>query len=383
VLLVLAIWLSGLRIRAPSVLAMLGENGRATGPRRIVRAAVIFVVLVAFHVLIFDITLQWWNLIIGTAFIIVALGLLIISVVNQRRINLSVKRFLLIIENFEHFLYEHFVGLFQSRRTLLFGIAALLVLYPLSDLAAYLIPYATNIMNSGYDALFAMPNHLPLAPLAYRAFAIGQTEGILATLVYGLNAIALMLGLMLPAVFWYRMFRKRTLTLSPAAIGTACASAVCFVMAPVFAFGRLSLTGLPFVGVDIMTQEIPIAGLGLVLGIALVVGVLAYLLARRYSTPLSFVVITLALAFFGRYMLLYFTDVWSDLVTEAIGFLQTPALLSFIAGFLFIAFLALSALFYIGALAVYVYEIWVSLWHEHHQRQRKWQHKTYTPVRSS
>jgi predicted membrane protein len=82
-------------------------------------------------------------------------------------------------------------------------------------------------------------------------------------------------------------------------------------------------------------------------------------------------------------MLLYFTDVWSDLVSEAISFLQTPALLSFIAGFLFIAFLALSALFYIGALAVYVYEIWVSLWHEHHERTRKWQHKTYTPVRSS
>jgi hypothetical protein len=378
---VLSVWLSGLRVKSPSVLDMLGEEGVVTGAKRIVRAAVIFVTLVAFHVLIFDITLQWWSLIIGTAFIIIAMGLLVLNIVQHEHYNISFKRFLLIIENFEHFIYGHFSALFHKRSTLLFGIAALLVLYPLSDLAAYVIPYVTNIMNSGYSDLFSLPNHLPLAPLAYRAFAAGRDVGILASLVYGLNAIAIFLGLCLPALFWYRMFRKRTLTLSPIASGVALTAAACAVLAPAFELGRLSLAGLPLVGVDIMTQEVPASGLLLVLALSAAVGMVTYLAAKRYPTQASFVVIALTLAFFGRYMLIYFADVWSELIGAAILFLQQGNLIGFIAGFMFIAFLALSTLFYIGALAVYVYEIWVSLWHEHHESERAYHHATFTPVK--
>ena len=131
-----------------------------------------------------------------------------------------------------------------------------------------------------------------------------------------------------------------------------------------------------------MTQEIPVTGLLLTLVISAVVGVAGYLLGKRYATQLSLLAIALTLAFFGRYMLLYFTDTWSDLVSSAIFFLQTGGLAGLMSGFLFIAFLALSALFYIGALAVYVYEIWVSLWHEHNKSERTWHHATYTPVKS-
>lgn len=373
----LSLWFARFDVRAPSVLAMIGEKGRARGRHYLVRAATIFVVLTAFHILVFDITLQWWNIVVGTAFIVATFVLLVLSVVEQQHFHVSFGRFLLIVEHLEDFLYEHFVEMFHRKHTVLFGIAALLVLYPLSDLAAFLIPYTTSIMNSGYAAVFAQPGHVPLAPLAYRAFAASQAQGTLAVIVYTLNAMALLLGLALPALFWYRMFRKRTLSLSPGAVGLSLAAATTFLLAPAFELGMLSASGLPYVGVDIMTLELPLTGLGLTLALAGLLGVFGYMLAKRHPTQASFMVVVLSLAFFGRYMVLYFSDTWSDLVSAAITFLRTPGLIGLLSGFLFVAFVALSALFYVGALAVYFYEIWVTLWHEHHKRTREnWPHRT-------
>ncbi|MEK6822316.1 MAG: hypothetical protein AABY13_00685, partial [Nanoarchaeota archaeon] len=296
--------------RAPSVLAMMGEQGRI---KRLdgyaIRSVLVFFVLAGFYILVFDIILQWAGIIASSATIIAIIAWLLHTILHPGSAGTTLRKFVLFIESIDESIFGNVVRLFHDRTTVLFGIAALLAFYPLSDLGVFLIPYITNIPNT-LSSTFTLGTHTPLAALAYDAFNAGYVQGTFASVAYILNALAAVIVLFLPALYWYRMFRKRTLTLTPIASAIFLAGATCFLLAPAFTLGRLSTTDTNLVGVDIMTR--PLAGSPIVAAVlfALCVGAATYLLARRFTVQLSLAAIALTLVFLARYMMLYFLDVW-------------------------------------------------------------------------
>ena len=356
---------TSIEVDSPSVMSMLGEKGR---PKHLdgyaIRTLVSFVLLVAFYIVVFDITLQWWSVITDTISILVIVISLAVAMMRGSTARLSFDRFLLYIESIDHKYYTKLVKLFHAPGTVLFGVAALLVFYPLSDLGVYLVPYVTNIPNITFQALGSV-GHTPLVVFAYGIFvAKGTVMGVFASAAYVLNALAMIMALLLPALFWYRMFMKKTLTLSPLASAAFVAGVVCFLIAPGFSIGRLSENGGQMVGVDIKTNDIGDAPVMVAVLVSLAAGALVWLFARRFPLQLSLVVIGSVMAFLARYMMLYFSDVWSDMLKDALLFFHQLSVSGFLAGFLFICFLAVSVIFYVGSIAAYFYEVWVSLWHE-------------------
>lgn len=360
--------------RSPSVMAMLGEKGRLKHLDHFaVRAILTFFVIVAFYILVFDIILQWAGIIASSATIVVLLAWLVDSIVRPGTSIATAKKFVMSIENIDEKLFGSVVTLFHDRTTVLFGIAALLVFYPLSDLGSFIVPYVTNIPNTFIASLDAL-THTPLSILSYEAFmAKGVAQGVFVSLASVLNAVAAIMVLFLPALYWYRMFRKRTLALSPLASALLVAGAVCFLLTPAFTLGRLGDT-TDMVGVDIGTRSLAADPVMWSVIAAVVAGAIVLVLAHRFTVATSLASIGLTLVFLARYMALYFTDVWAELLDGALAFLHTPSVGGYLAGFLFLSFLTISIIFYIGAIAVYFYEIWVTLWHEHHQKKRTWLH---------
>jgi len=369
-----ALFASRLHVRKPSVMAMIGESGLPRTPyQSIVRTILIAILLSAFYIVVFDITLQWWGVILQTASIVIIVGILIGQTLRHPKARISLGDFLLAIEDIDSFYYTKLVRLMHSRATILFGVAALLVFFPLSDLGVFLVPYTLNVPNGAFEQLAEPRLHSPLSALAYEsALALGGVEAAAAVVAYVLNAVGAIMVLLLPALLWLRMFRKRTLTLSPLGSAVFIACALCFLLAPAFALERLSETTTTMVGVDIQTRPLTDQPVVAAVLISVAAGIVTYLLARRLTVLVSLVVVLLSLAFLARYVLLYFTDVWNDLLQNALVFLNGAGSVNFIAGALFLSFLAMSVLFYVGALASYLYEVWVSLWHEHHVGKRHW-----------
>jgi hypothetical protein len=373
-LLILAVVLAlHLPVKSPSVMSMLGEKDHPKHPDGFaIRTLLSFVILVAFYIVMFDITLQWWGVITDTAsilFIVTGLG---IAMMRGSTSHISFSKFLLYLEGLDNKYYNKLIGLFHAPTTVLFGIAGLLVFYPLSDLGVFLVPYVTNIPNAIFQAL-SPQTHIPLSVLAYDVFAQnGITSGTFATLAYVLCAIAAIMALFLPAFFWYRAFMKRTLTLSPLISSLFIAGVTCFLIAPAFGMQALSSTNAQLVGVDITSNSLVNSPVIAAVLLAIVTGTITWLLARRFPHLFSLIIILAVIIFLGRYMTLYFGDVWSDLLSNALTFLHTATVNSFLSGFLFLCFLAISAIFYAGAIVVYCYEIGMSVWVEHHKEVKKW-----------
>ena len=365
-----------IKVKAPSVMAMLGEKGE---PKHLdaytIRSIVTFFTVIAFYILVFDILLQWAGIIGGSATIIAIVAVLFTAIIHQSTEHMSFRRFAVFIEDLDERIFGGLIDLFHSRITVFFGVAALLVFYPLSDLGAFVLPYVTNIPNSIILHL-PLASHTPLPVLAYRtALSLGGVTGFFAAIAYILDGLAAIMILFMPALFWYRVFTKKTMTISPWASAVFVGSVICFLVAPAMSLARLSETSTTMVGVDVMTHSLTGAPVTIAVILGIIAGVIVWLVARKHPTQVSIAVIGFTLVFLARYMIAYFADVWSSLLQEALAFLHVPSGFGLLDGFLFLCFLAISAIFYIGSLAVYFYEIWVSLWHEHHKKVRKvWSH---------
>jgi hypothetical protein len=342
-----------LPIKKPSFIAALGETGRAHGFSVLKRFLISFFVLLALYQLILKPTLEWLTLSTGSIFANILALYLLIDMGAHHKFNF--KKLVVSLEDIIHNTYKKFIALFHSRKKFLFALSLLIAVIPAVDIGHFVLGFLTSKPNPFYAALIAQPGHTSWLFLMLGEIPTLMTnEAVLLVIGYVVNAMALITLLLMPVLLWARVFNKQTLEL-PRSL------ALCFtfnvttaLLAP--AFKIMSLNDILFVGTDIQTVSLHSQPVGLALIIAAVLTTIVALMYNKHVRGISAAIIIASVAFFLRYVQLYYLSVWDYLTTSIEQAGNT-------VGILFWAVLLVSMFFSIGAVLVYLSELWTA-WKE-------------------
>ncbi len=349
-------------IKSPSVLAVLHEEGSAPGWSKILRCVLVFAVLSAFFVLVFNLMMEWLAIAIDAPLLMLGLAGTVLLLLRGAEMELD--NWLSSVGNFGEGFYKKFIGLFHTKHRILLGLSGLLVLHLLTDVGNFMIPYLVGFHDAIYFGTLG-PGHHSLLALISSSFS----PSILATLsflaLYLLNYSALLLLLVLPGYIWYKIFKMRHSSFeemhypdfSPFFLAFFFSSLTAFLTAPVYTLKGLKSGSL--VGVDITSAPLSIAPVKaeviLLLSLS-VFGVVFFLgLFERVKKYLTLILLLSSVIFLGFYAWLYFISTFKYYLSQITSLFQENF---FVLSFFFLLFLLINALFYISGFLIFIYEIW-------------------------
>ena len=331
----------------------------------ITRFTTIFLSLVAFFVIIFNLITEWLAIALDAPLVIIGILLYLFVIIRYHK-KFHPKNFIYKIGRMGEKFYEKFIEMFHYKKTLYLGIMGILALHLLTDVGNFIIPYIIGLKDVLYFGHLG-PGHTPLIQLLSQDML--STTGIETSaliLVYLFNAIAMLFLLILPAFIWYRFFKKKPLHISRISLALVFPSLLSFALTPVFFIKKISLEGIA--GVDILTQSIlnsfsiidpiikdKISVIMIVAALSLLLGLITWLLEfnKKIEKDIFITAVFIGLAFFGLYIGYYFLSLYQYYINSIMFLLNSS---EFLIALYFILFVMLSILFYVGGYIFFIYE---------------------------
>ena len=342
-------------IKAPSLMEAIHEEGpRPTSfSKFIIRFISIFLVLVSFFVIVFNLMMEWLALAVDAPLVMFALFFYIFKAKS-----FGPKTILFKIGNAGEDFYSRFIDLFHTKSKIFLGISGMLVLHLLTDIGNFILPYIIGVHDLIYFKQLG-PGHEALWDL----FIIDTagitliTEKLVIGSAYVFNTLAIILLLFAPAYLWNKIFKGEKIDIHPVVLALFFMSIIFFFLVPVFKTSLISEEGL--VGADIQTQSALTTGFSiittLVIGVLLGGIILFISLIRKLRNYVIILSIAISTYFFGNYIYHFFSDMIKYYISNIILLLLQ---LNIFLGFYLFIFFMITLLFYIAGFLVYIYELW-------------------------
>lgn len=355
-------------IKKPSFMAILHETGKPpkTTTKFILRFFTVFIVLVAFFVIIFNLAAEWLAIVLDAPLAVIAILLYLFVIIRHHK-KFHVKHFIYKIGSVGEEFYENFIKMFHYKRSLYLGIMGLLALHLLTDVGVFIIPYIVGLKDVLYFGQLG-EGHTPLIQLLTGDLSSLSGIAIPSLIItYLFNVIAMLFLLILPTFIWYRFFKKKHLHVSRTSLALVFSSLLCFALTPAFFIKRIKLRGL--VGVDILTQSIlksssiidsviqnREAAIILVAALSIILGLVLWILEfnKKIEKDIFVIAVLIGLVFFGFYTFYYFMSFWQYYLNTIIFLFKSNEVL---IGVYFILFAIITLLFYIGGYSFFIYEV--------------------------
>ena len=228
------------------------EEGKPNTPSKyVVRVITIYLVYVAFFVVVFNLIMEWLALAIDAPIIMIALLFYLFIIIRHYR-KYKAESLIYRIGEFGEKFYEKLISLFHYKKTIFLGISGMVVLHLLTDAISFIIPYIFIFRDTLYFTQLGA-GHESLIPLFLEQIKnLGFLEQFSLFFVYLLNLIGILFFLIMPSIFWYITFTRKKFHLSKFKIGLIFSSILVFILAPVFNISRLIQPSI--LGVDIKTN---------------------------------------------------------------------------------------------------------------------------------
>jgi hypothetical protein len=258
---------------------------------------------------------------------------------------------------------ESFISLFHNKKTIFFGISALLVLHPMVDAYVFIIPYAFST-DSFYGELGE--NHEPLkAHFISEKDSLAYSDQLILYFSYFFNVLAMLMLMFLPAIFWYIIHQGRNESTRSNIPGYLLAFLYfCisfFILIPAFKIESSDLTYV--LGADIQTRNIMNPNLATYFYISCTVFIFILILTflDKVKMTLTYLFSMLGLGFFGVYLYSYFTSIISFYVDFVIGLWSYDFISIYLMSY-YILFMILLSIFYVGGYIGFAIEMFSKEW---------------------
>ncbi len=351
-----------IQVRKPSVLSVLREEGEATA----LRPLWVFLVLVGFFIIVFNLLFEWMTITNDAP--LIALAVVVLGTMFFfHHISLSKDQMIERLGTIGDELYSDVLHLFMQGRTILLGISGFLVLHLITDVGNYVAP----AIFGWYETLYVRitdGSHEPVYSMIIGSMTDVLSQDIAVVAAYVLSTVGLITLLVLPAVMWYKMFKIRTKSHEHLPdwkgwqVGIVLAVIAVFLIVPVFGISAIreseaGLVGVNLTSLPIGADRIPLVNVALIAAGAVfllvaIIGLHDY--ARRVLMLLPF---GAAAVFFGIYIYNYFVSSFiyyaSSLVKLLSGGLSEITLVP-----IMLVMFMFTILFYVTGFVSFIYEIW-------------------------
>ncbi len=354
ILLFLAFILVDRKIGKPSSLHIIHEERPAKSVlQKVFRFFTIYLFFIGFFILVFSFAIEWLATTVDAPVLVLVLIMVLYIIIKHKR-RMGAESFLRRVSDSAEEFYEKVILLFQSKDRIAIAIIGVLVLHLLVEIGHFLIPYTTGLAVPWYFAQLG-PGHEPLlVPLAKDFLASSSSlQQFFVLLVYVLNVVAALFLFVAPAYLWYFLYKDKPVR--PGHLTWMFFGVVSvFFVAPVFTMRRLSSKLL--IGTDIITHQVPfLENVFFAVFIGFLVGLIFFLLYRRFPGRTAKAGFILAIVYFAFYLMYFFIDLWHYYVNAIVVLLQNS---QFIIGIHLFLFFVLIILFYVGGYVLLVYEVY-------------------------
>ncbi|MFT4325971.1 MAG: hypothetical protein ACMXYK_00535, partial [Candidatus Woesearchaeota archaeon] len=340
------------------------------------RIVSIHFVLLGFFIVIFNLMFEWLAIAVD-AFILVSTILFVLFIAIKHRHKVKPAKLIEEVAIDAEVFYEKFIELLHYKKFLPLAVSGMLILFVLTEIANYIIPYLTGLFdviyfgsfqNTAFDVgrmpFFNLGDFFnPEASLFAKQSAFASIPFALAiATTYVLNIVAILFLLFTPAIIWYHRFKQRQLPIDQNRNYVTkhwfnvffFSSLVVYILRPAFTFDIIRTTSTAtvaqrIVGVDIGTQAIILDGLYVILFFAFLVGLLVHVLHKHKYVWTDFALL-ISFSFFSYYTYLFLLaqiELYKGLIAMG-GILGLY--------FLFFAILLFSLLYFVGYVnMIYLY----------------------------
>lgn len=329
-------------ISKKSLLGNLGFHNR----NWLVKFVGIFFILTSFYILVFDLIIEWLAIAVDSSIII--LGVLVyIFLIAKFHKRFSAESLIFKIGSYGEDFEGRILKYFHDEKHIFLGFSGLLVLHLLTEISNFLLPYF-GLTNSFYFA------KMGLNPL----YGVIRTEFFLDKLVifgYILNIIAILGLVIIPAVFWYEVYKNKHGMIHNWILSIFLGSLIFFLLNPLFKFEALNYK-IGFVGVGIISKSLLIQDLGFTLMIAGITMLVLFLLSfiDFLGKIIYHVTVLSVIAFFGYYLYLFYWSTGQYFVKNILS-LYKQSMWFFL--FFFFIFFFVKALFVLVSFSYYVIQL--------------------------
>ena len=322
----------------------------------ITRFTTVFLVLVGFYIIIFNLVIEWIGYFTDDSITILSI-ILGFVIIRKHAHNLTdYKIFKRMNELSETFLDRVFETL-ESKKKIFIALSSILVLHFLTDFIVFILPFFSGQTHVGYLGALQV-NHPTIFWLASADISLASgLDKIVLFYLYSMELIAIIFLMMVPLYIWWLYYSGRDMKLYDSVIAGFFAALVPFILAPIFKLSELSEGAI--LGVDIHINPISFAALFRIQYImlaSLMVFIVLHL-AVHYSKEIKkFTVYALFLpvaGFMVYYIYLFLADLSEFYIKSIRQFLQQHA---FFFLFYFALFCILTVLFYIIGTGYFLYE---------------------------
>ena len=358
-LILMALWLTfRTRIEKPSVLHVLHEDEpiNHTFGTVLKKFLMIFIVLVGFFIIVFNLMMEWLAISVDASLAIFTIFFYILTAFRRHHKHFSTESYINKFGSAGEEIYEKVIELFHDKSTFLLGLSGILVLHLLTDVGIFIVPYILGIKDVLYfSQLGAGHEALMYIFLKDLGFASDIIEEMMVVLIYFFNILALLYLLTLPGVIWYKLFKRKNFNVGRLNLTLFLCSVITFILSPAFIIRKISSSNI--IGVDILTKsilenwlDIRIISLIILVLFAVTLSISSNHKIKKFLIILSIVLIDL---FFAYYIFLYFISIVEYYVVSLGSLLSYKTILIF---FYFVLFLIITSLFYIGGFFAFILE---------------------------
>lgn len=330
------------------------------------RAAAIFLALVAFFILVFNLAMEWLAVAVDAPLTVLAILAYLFIIIRYHR-HFAPDTLLHKVGDVGEKFYENFLRLLSTKEHLSMSLLGLLALHALTDIGNFIIPYLSGFQDSLYFSQLG-PGHDPLIAL-FRSDILGAGffGAIAAAAVYLGNAAAMLFLLVMPSVIVYQLMKHRQLKAANFFQAVILSSLFILFTVPLFTISEISSKGL--VGVDISTQSIAEsqswisrfipdtaakADAAMLLAFALLLAVFFMDYARSLRKDFFVLIVLIGLVFFGEYVYYFLKDT-VEYYSSSVQMLVSQG--EFFISFYFLLFLGMNILLYVGGYLLFWYEV--------------------------
>ena len=357
-----------LEIKEKSFMAIIHESGapKKTITSIIHRFTTIFLTLIAFFILVFNLATEWLAIAVDAPLAMFGILFYFFIIIRYHR-HFSADGFLHKIGNMGEAFYERFLEMIADKKTVLITLMGLLALHALTDVANFFLPYLLGIRDHLYFEQLG-PNHTSLIYLFFQDIAgKGVITSLFTAIIYLGNLIAMLFFLLLPTFIWYRFFSGKLLHVTKITHAAIILGVTSFLTYPLFKVQQIKsqlLVGADFTThtlaeasswIDLLlpnnTAAITIAALA-ILSVTITIYILESIEIVEKEVFLAAVIA--GIAFFGYYVYIFFSDL-TQYFFQTITFLFSTGEL-FIGSF-FVIFWLMNCILYIGGYFMFVKEI--------------------------
>ena len=334
----------------------------------------IFIILVGFYTIFFNLIMEWLTLVIDAPLVIIAVFLYIFKIREiEKEGDIGILKSAETADKF----VEKFMSLFHTRKTLLLGISGMLVLHLITDIGAFIIPYSLGTESIYSEELGV--GHVALRVLFFQDISTlsSLTEKALVFLGYLSNTLGIIYLMIFPAFIWYVVYfnniseNAEVMDFSAILISLFYSLMTIFILRPAYLLRSFSLgsEGGNIVGVDIQTISILEAGNNLkaIFGLALMIFIICFIISQvDFAKKILFFIMTIStVIFFGIYTYYFFSSLFKFYIFSITHLVSTLEISINIIGqsiliFYNIMFLIITVFFYIGGYLSYVYNVFKS-----------------------